>query len=100
MNWINPDAALPKQGETVWIMLYPHKERGNFLNSAMSIEIVCGVVGFTSDGLCRVENYDELGMGGVGWYLTIPEDFDWSEPAGMAWLPLKEMPCPGWDYRK
>lgn len=101
MNWINPRYSLPKEGQTVWVMLYPHKERGNFLNSAMSIEIVCGEVSFSNDGTsCRVENCDELGMGAVSWYLKAPEDFRYGEPLGMAWLPLEDVPCPGWDYRK
>ena len=95
MNWRNPEKELPKNNSVVWIMLEPHKDRDTLLDSASSIEIVCGWAS-THEGICRVDNMDELGSGGISWYLTLPEDFRYDESYGMAWLPVEEMLFPNW----
>jgi hypothetical protein len=96
MNWRNPKEVLPEQGQLVWVMLEPHKDRGSLLESAPSIEIVCGWA-FRYDDVCGVDNNDELGLGGISWYLTKSKNKYLNFEAGaMAWMPVEEMPLPGW----
>jgi hypothetical protein len=97
MNWRNPKKQLPEENQKVWVMLEPHKRRGGLLESAPSIEIVCGEAFFYGQNLCRVDNYDELGMGNIGWNLgKLPDDFIYNESYGIAWIPVEEMPFPSW----
>lgn len=97
MNWRNPEIELPKEGQKVWIMLEPHKDRGSLLESAMSIQVVCGEATYLSDGkACLIENGDELGSGDIAWVLGDYES-DYSEYA-FAWLPVEEFIYPG--FRK
>lgn len=98
MNWRDPKKQLPEENQTIWVMLEPHKRRGGLLESAPSIEIVCGEAftrSFAGTSYCRVNNYDELGMGGIGWNLgKLPDDFTYNESYGIAWLPVEEMIFP------
>lgn len=90
MNWRSPKMSLPESGQTVFVMLAPHKDRGDLLSSAMSIQIVCGVATYSQDGKqLEIQNYDELGMGNIGWSFGINSDSD--EPRAMAWVPVQEM---------
>jgi hypothetical protein len=100
MNWRDPKKQLPENNQLVWIMLEPHKRRGGLLESAPSIEIVCGWANTCNSRarlVCRIENMDELGSGGIGWFLgELPNDFGYNESYGIAWLPVEEMPFPSW----
>lgn len=97
MNWRNPAEELPEQNQTVWVMLEPHKERGDLLESAMSIEIVAGITSYSNDNKSiRVENYDELGRGGISWYLKYDADDYYPDSIAIAWLPINEMEFPKW----
>lgn len=97
MSWRNPANELPEDNQIVWIMLAPHKDRGGLVASAPSIEIVCGWAYRSGNGLCRVENMDELGLGSLGWYLgELPDDFRYDEAPAIAWLPVDEMGYPDW----
>lgn len=98
MKWRDPAKELPVDGQTVWVLLAPHKDRGSLLKSAMSMEIVCGEV-YSNENVIRVENMDELGMGSIGWYLVRPDNFIYDESYGIAWLPVEELPLPGWSHK-
>jgi hypothetical protein len=69
MNWRDPKKELPYQGQRVWVMLQPHKERGSLLESAMSIQIVCGEAFYpsTDPKSLEIQNWDELGQDAIGW---------------------------------
>jgi len=95
MNWRNPKEELPKQGQRVWVMLAPHKDRGSLLESAMSIQVVCGEASYSTDGkLLEIQNNDELGEGAIGWsfedYLKDSEYGDY-QPKAIGWVPVEEM---------
>lgn len=92
MNWRNPDKQLPEDGQVVFAMLEPHKVRGGLLDSAASIQIVCGWVDFGGPS-CVLENNDELGMGAISW------NFDGDYPDILAWLPVEEMSFPDWKRK-
>lgn len=93
MNWRNPENELPKEGDIVWCMLYPHKE------TVMSIQIVCGEVEYHPHQVA-VYNNDELGWGGIRWILKqIDEDDNAYDQFVMAWLPKDEMPMPPPPFR-
>lgn len=92
INWRNPKKELPSEGELVWVMLEPHKNRGSLLASTMSIEIVCGEVSYGRDGSCVVFNHDELGQGNIGWLLN-ESKYHW-ETKAIAWIPINEMTLP------
>ncbi len=95
MNWINPKLKLPVHGQLVWVMLEPHKIRGSLLQSAPSIQVVCGWVQTCNDGEVIVSNYDELGSGGISWVLVQhPEDPDYYSQEAIAWMPVEDMPLP------
>lgn len=96
-NWINPAYCLPKDGQKVWVMLSPRQNRGTFLNSAMSIQIVCGVAAVYEDR-CAVRNWDELGLGSILWHFKAPEGYNFDEPIAMAWIPVEDMPAPPWNF--
>lgn len=96
MNWRNPKKELPEDDQIVWCMLKPHKDRGNLLESAPSIEIVCGWVTETQTGII-VDNADELGHGCISWYLTKHPDGYGSDV--LAWLPVTEMIFPDWTKK-
>lgn len=97
MNWRYPNKELPYQGQKVWVMLEPHKERGSLLDSAMSIQIVCGEAsyGAADPTSLEIQNYDELGLGGIGWsfidYRKDDEDYGDYQPRAIAWIPVEEM---------
>jgi hypothetical protein len=97
MKWINPQDSWPKNEQPVWLLLEPHKERGSLLDSAMSVLIVCGVA-YNHPKLneCRIENYDELGLGGIGWSFYKNDDCMHNHDNGrpIAWLPVQEMILP------
>ncbi len=93
MNWRNPSNELPPVNSTVWIMLEPHKERGTLLDSARSIQILCGEVWAFGKYLHVVDN-DENGRGSQHYILRGEPDH--YEEHVMAWLPLEEMPLPNW----
>lgn len=90
MNWRDPKKQLPKAGDKVWLLLPPHKPRGSLIDSAMSVEIVCGEVCHYGH-IVRVENNDELGQGNVAWLLQGESEF---EENALYWLPLNEMNLP------
>lgn len=91
MNWRNPKDELPIQGQKVWVMLAPHKDRGDLLSSAMSIKIVCGEASYSRDGKrLEIQNYDELGEGSIGWSFKRGSQYDDSELA-IAWVPVQEV---------
>lgn len=94
MNWRNPKNALPQDGQMVWIMLRPHKYKGNLLASAPSIEIVAGETYRPNSKDVRIENNDELGMGSISWVLKGEKSL-YGEDA-IAWLPVEEMIYPEW----
>lgn len=72
-------------------MLAPHKERGSLLDSAMSIQIVCGEASYSRDGkLLEIQNYDELGQGAIGWSFEDSEFNDYQKRA-IGWIPVEEM---------
>jgi hypothetical protein len=92
MKWRNPKNELPKDGQKVWALLAPRKNRGSLMDSMMSMQIVCGETSHASDGSsCRVDNGDELGQGNISWYLTGRPDY--AEETVLAWLPVEEMFC-------
>lgn len=96
MNWRDPRSELPFQGQRVWVMLEPHKDRGSFLDSAMSIQIVCGEACYSNDGkFLEIQNYDELGQGGIGWSFAEQrkddEEYGNYQPRATAWIPVEEM---------
>lgn len=90
MNWRNPKKELPKENQTIWGMVEPHKWRGSMLGSACSIQIVSGL--YWSG---RLENNDEYGCGSIGWNLD-PKKHSFHGDSGIiiAWLPIEEMPLP------
>jgi hypothetical protein len=90
MRWRKPEDELPGEGQRVWVMVSPHKDRGGLWESAMSIHIVCGETSYSADRTtCRVDNGDELGQGNVSWYLA-GNLYDENERA-IAWMPVAEM---------
>lgn len=91
MNWRNPKKEFPEPGEVVWGLLDPHKQRGSLLESAPSMQIICGWADLDGS-IMRIENADELGFGNIEWS---SEDNNSTEKI-IAWLPLNEMPLPGW----
>lgn len=92
MHWRNPQKEKPELNQIVWVMLYPHKNRGTLKESAPSIQICCGWTCFSSSGNWRVENMDELGLGGISWEPY--QDFSMADSIILAWLPLDEMSLP------
>ena len=93
LNWRNPEKELPTDGQRVWVMLEPHKDRGSLFASAMSIEVCCGEVSWCNEGVeCRVFNVDELGLGDISWVLR--GELDGYDTRAIAWLPVDEMPLP------
>ena len=98
MRWRDPKQELPKEGQTVWVMLAPHKDRGSLRDSVMSIQILCGETSYARDGSsCRVDNGDELGRGNISWYLQNCPHYEDDEV--IAWLPVEEMPLPPTEER-
>lgn len=100
MRWRKPKEELPKEGQKIWVMSLPHKYRGSFLDSAMSIKIYCGETSYADDGSsCRVENGDELGQGNRAWYFYATQkhaDYMYVDDWIMAWMPVEEMVAPTW----
>ena len=96
MKWRNPKKELPKDGDIVWIMLKPHKDRGSLINSSPSIEIVCGWAYSNSKGAVIIDNNDELGMGSVMWDLRLPEGEYTIHGLAIGWMPVEEMIYPSY----
>jgi hypothetical protein len=91
MNWRNPKKELPKQFQKVWVMLQPHKDRGSLLDSAMSIQNVCGEASYSTDGgFLEIQNNDELGQGFIGWSFE-NSIFSEYQPIAIAWMSVEEM---------
>jgi len=91
MRWRDASKEMPKCGQKVWVLLHPHKVRGDWLDSAESIQILAGEACETGNGM-EVDNGDELGLGGICWkfeydYSTVYEHI-------RGWMPLEEMIYP------
>ena len=87
--WRKSFESLPNHGDIVAILLEPHKNRGSYLESAMSMEVVFGKVNVyvTNDKKSiYVDNNDELGLGCIGWYLNV-DSYYWCYPSEL--LPLQ-----------
>lgn len=90
MKWRSIKEELPKEGEVVWVMLEPHKDRGTLLQSAQSIQICCGEVRFMNPGSLdfEVQNNDELGLGAIAWTNS---GGCYGDPI-LAWMSVEDMP--------
>lgn len=88
MKWKNVN-EIPDDDQLIWCMLNPHKKRGSLLQSAASIQIVCG---WYRDG--SVENADELGSGNITWSFS---DFNGYEEHVIAWMPVHDLILPYWE---
>lgn len=94
MRWRNPRKEFPENDQIVWCLLDPHKKRGSLLESAPSIQIVCGWVSVEGLKKFSVSNADELGYGDINWST---EYNDYSEEI-IAWMPVEDMVFPDFDY--